>query len=103
MPSSNDYDMSISVAPSLHPAITAHRTIPPRTLRNYKSQASLLGPIVQLVRHPVTSIGNVLGPVWASPEQDAAARVGLDKQTRREVLLQRMQDVRFYVAARGRC
>jgi hypothetical protein len=95
--------MSISVAPSLHPEINNHRVAYSRTIRKHKSHSSLLGPIVQLVRHPVTYIGSVLGPVWTSSEQDAEARVKLDIQNRREVLIHRMQDVRVHVRIQDIC
>jgi hypothetical protein len=71
-----------------------HVTSSLKSLRKSQSHASFLSPIIRLVRYPVTTIESALETLWAPGEHNAQDKLALDMENRRQVLLQRLKDVR---------
>jgi TAG lipase / steryl ester hydrolase / phospholipase A2 / LPA acyltransferase len=63
-----------------------------KSLRKSQSQASILSPIIRLVRYPVTTIESALDTLWVPGVQNAQDKRELVQENRRQLLLQRLRN-----------
>ena len=67
-----------------------------KTVRKSKSHASFISPLVQLVKDPAGSLGNVLETFWVTDGTAALERERAEElQNRKQILQHRMDDVSF--------
>jgi hypothetical protein len=88
------HNLTLTRASPLHTDTSSQHVISaPKAPRKAQSHTSLLSPLVRLVTNPVASLETAVESLWAPTEDNAAQRVELDHDARRQVLLQRLKDV----------